>query len=440
MKIKRIDFLRIVLPRRYACFLLFLILLSASCKKEDNTDPVIILIQPSALLTVHPGDYVAVSAVISDEHTLVSTSVQLLNINFVPVATIVKVQPSGLNFNLGINYHIDNPALETGTYLICVSASDGIHSVFAYREIYVLAPPTRLINTYLIETTANQVKISALDSLNHALTPFTSLPGDYAGSSVSSRNKKLYVLGSITGSFNVLDADNGSLTNSIPPNLPAIGPTFTNLLFYNNLNFISYYAGPVRGYDPGGYQSFEVAQQGYFRPGPLQRTGNYLLTAVYYPSTSSRKLAIFNYPAGNEIQEALVNQDIASIQEKNSDEMLLFGNQNGHFVLDIYNLPGNTVNRLRDFGPGTIYSVYKMNGEEYYMATSQGLIYFRYDQNVLAPMGFQPVYNISYELISGRFYLVRGNTLTVVNGTTFTEAFSLNTTDSLAAVLFYYDR
>ena len=172
---------------------IFLFVLFFSCKKEDTLDPVIVLEKPASQITVGTSDTILVEAKITDNENIEKVTVQLLSINFVPVNSALILQPGTSEFHLSVNYILQNTQLSSGTYLIGVTASDGHNTAYAYREIYVLAlPQVRKAIFVLSKSALGQIRISKTDSLNQ-LQSFLSLPTDYSGSSISSRDQVLYL-------------------------------------------------------------------------------------------------------------------------------------------------------------------------------------------------------------------------------------------------------
>ncbi|HRH67149.1 MAG TPA: Ig-like domain-containing protein [Bacteroidia bacterium] len=417
-----------------------LVLLCYSCKKEDEIDPVIVLEKPASQITVSPADTILVQARITDNNTIQKVTVQLLSINFVPVSNALILEPSTAEFNLSVNYILQNPQLTSGTYLISVTASDGRNTAYAYREIYILALPQFRKSVFVLSKgTSGYIQINKTDSFNQ-LQPFLSLPSDYTGSSIGSRDQVLYVLGQTTGGLTFIDANTAALINSIPPNTPMGPPTFQYLHFNDNLNYISFYDGNIRAYDRNGIRQFEALQSGYARPAALLKTLDYVYVENYYSGAQQNRLEQYFFPGGNSNQIITLDLDIIRMFEKSSDELFLFGQKNGSAVLEKYNRLNNNIQLIRTFGNYQINAVYQYRNTVYYIATSVGLYRYDYDQNALSPLTFAPIQGIEYDPLLNEFFLSENNIVRVLDGGNFSEKYTLSANDSILNVLFLYDR
>ena len=419
---------------------IFLFVLFFSCKKEDTLDPVIVLEKPASQITVGTSDTILVEAKITDNENIEKVTVQLLSINFVPVNSALILQPGTSEFHLSVNYILQNTQLSSGTYLIGVTASDGHNTAYAYREIYVLAlPQVRKAIFVLSKSALGQIRISKTDSLNQ-LQSFLSLPTDYSGSSISSRDQVLYVLGQTTGGLSFIDANTAALLNSIPPNTPMGPPTFQYLHFNDNLNFVSFYDGNVRAYDQFANRQFEVVQSGFARPGVLLKTLDYVYVENYYPGSQQNRLEQYFYPSGVSNQILTLDLDIVEMCEKSADEILLFGHKNGSAVLQEYNRLNNNVQTIRTFGAYEIKSVYQYRNTLYYLATSAGLYRYDLDQNSLTPLTTTATQEVVYDALLNEYFVSENNLVRVFDGGNFSEKYTLTEPDSILKVLFLYDR
>lgn len=411
-----------------------------SCKKEDEVYPVIILENPASQITISPTDTVLVEASITDNNTIEKVTVQLLTINFAPVSSALILQPNSSEYHLSVNYILQNPQLNSGTYLIAVTASDGKNTAYAYREVYLLAlPQFRKAVFVLSKNNTGIININRVDTL-HQLQSFLNLPSDYLGSSVDSKNQVLYVLGKTTGGLTFIDANSAALINSIPPNTPMGPPTFQYLHFKDNLNFISFYDGNIRAYDQNGTQNFEAVQSGYARPNALLKTEDYVYVENFYLNAQQNKLEQYFYPSGVANQIIFLDLDIVNLYEKSSDELFLFGDKNGQAVLEKYDRLNNSIQLIRTFGNYTIHDVFQYRNTQYYLATSAGLFRYDYDMNSLSPMTSVACQGIKYDPLLNEFYLSENSTVHVIDGASFTEKYTLNCPDSILNVLFLYDR
>lgn len=422
---------------------IFLILLLSSlllnCKKETDLDPVISFISPSGQILLLAGDSIQVEADVSDDRSLTSISLQLFYMNEVPASSAVVYQPQNNSFHISTLYHVNNTLLESGHYLLTITASDGKNKTRLAREIEIQALPVERLKVFAITASTSNVFILELDSL-HGQTLFKNLNGDYLSSSLSSRHQRLNILGKNSGLFTVLDSKNGSIVNEISGLCPIGNQCFEHLHFQDELNFISYHDGQVKAYDADGLQQFEIEEDGYFRPNALYRLGNYLVAEILYLNPPVRKIGVFFYPSGVQALEAALDMNIISIFSKSDDEVFLFGHSNGLAVVEIFDLRINRTSPLRTLGNMSIHSVYQFQSEEFYIATDQGLWNYKVNLGAFTQSTTIPTQRVDYDPIMNEIFLVEGNTIKVLDAGTSLEKKQYSLADSVLNIHFLYNK
>lgn len=420
--------------------LLFLVLLHSSCKKEDQSDPLIIFRSPNSLISVQLGDSVQVIASISDNETLKMVSVQLLTFNFIPVQSTQNFEPDKNNFELNTYYLIHNPDLVSGTYLLSIRASDGTNTSYAYREIEVLALPEQLKSILVLtRRPPDGADVYKLDS-SGTTSALVTVPDDYLASGISSSAQQLYVLGENSGGFSMWDANSGAFQNSIPPLTPGLFPTFTGYHQHDELSFIAYYNGDIKAYNNLGQQRFEAPHNGFYRPRKLYRSGDYLFAEVFYSGVNQNRLAVIFYPGGAPRQEYLLDMSVQSMSVFSADELLIFGQRNGRAIVRKYEIAGNSSQVLRDFGAYELNAVIKIRTHDYLLATNQGLFLFRADLNQLSPIDAQPLQGVKYDPLQQKLYYLRNRTVEIASAANYQIISSINFPDSVLDLHFLYNR
>jgi len=399
---------------------LLILLLSSllwNCKKESNFDPVISFIKPEGSILLLAGDTFQVEAHISDDKSLTFISLQLLYMNGTPASSAVLYQPENNSFHINTLYIVNNTALESGHYLITITASDGTNTSRKAREIEIQALPVERLKLLAINATSSTVSVFELDTLQ-GYSLLTHVNGDYRSSSVSSRYRRLNILGSRSGPFTVLNASNGNLIKEISGLCPIGNQCFEYLHFQDELNFVSYYDGRLKAFDANGLQRFEIAQQGYFRPVSMFRLGDYLIAELLYLNPLNRKIGTFFYPSGVLTLEASVNMDVLSMFRRSPNELYIFGHSNGMAVVDIFNLQLNRTTPLRIFGGMTINDVYQFQTNEFYLATDQGLWNYKVDIGSFTQSTVTPIQSLKFDPVMNELFLIEGKNIKVLDAAT----------------------
>ncbi len=423
---------------KYTSFFVLASLL-LNCKKEADTDPLIEFINPPVFLNVSVYDSIFVEADVSDDGTLTMVSIQLLYQNEIPAGNEIVYHPNNNHFHLSTLYHIDNPLLESGTYLLTIKASDGRNTTRRAREIEIQAIPLERLKVLALSTSSGIVNVHQLDTAQ-GNTLFATLNSDYLSSSISSRHQRINILSSSRGPFSVLDANSGLLINEVQGNCPLGTPCFENLHFQNEFNFISYYDGKIRAFDADGLQRFEVQQEGYFRPDKVFWLDDYFYAELDYLNPQEKRLGTFFYPSGSLQLESPLDMDIVKMLKRSQDELYLLGHLNGNTVIKIFSRLTNRSVLLRNLGTMTLNSVYDFESTDIFLATDQGLWKYNIYLNSMVQLRSTPLQSINYDPLFNELYLAEQNVIRVLDGGTFLEKKHYSLADSVLNVLLLYNR
>ncbi|TAH43761.1 MAG: hypothetical protein EYC69_01925 [Bacteroidetes bacterium] len=427
---------------RYAFKILAFFIMSSvlyNCKKEDRQEPLIEILQPASLLSIQASDSIFLEAKVSDDNKLTQVSIQLLDQNQVSVSPSLVYHPQNNRFYINLLYPISNIFLDSGNYLLSIYASDGENTSRKAVEIQINAIPLERLKVLALCTPSSSVNVYSLDSaLNHSA--FSSVSGDYINCSINSRSKKLNILGRSSGDYSIIDAENGSLFNSISGLCPIASPCFEYLQSQNDLNFISYNDGNIKAFDPNGLQKFSIQQQGYFRPGASFLTDQYFFAELYYIAQQELRLGTFFYPSGVIRQEFPIDMKIMKMFYRSQDELYLFGHSSGNAVVETFNRQFNRTFPLRSFGTMKIHSVYELSAHIFYLCTDQGIWIYRAIQNQFAQIQSNSAQAILYDQVYNEFFISERNTVRVLDASTLLEKKMYTLPDSVVSVQILYNK
>lgn len=302
-----------------------------------------------------------VEAAVSDDVQLKSASIQLLNENLTPAQSILKTAAQGKKFSLSLNYEIYDPDLSSGNYYLKISASDGENDSKEYVKIFISGTPT--VRTGLIVVSGQsqyQVRISVLDS---SFTPseFATLSCDYTSSCVSSKYQYVNILGETTCGLNSFRVSN----KAIQWNIPSVGssPYFNHLDFYNQISYVCFNNGMIRGFDKDGSIRFSATTSGGNKPQKTFLHNSGLLAEESGP-VNSRQLSLY-YNTGYLAQYIPINVEVVAFFKLDDNHVFLFGNKNLQGEILLYktgqnelwapfSLPqGNTIREVEQINSGT---------------------------------------------------------------------------------------
>jgi hypothetical protein len=417
--------------------LLFLVIsllgLFASCRKLDNDPAVITILSPIAGTGFIPGDTIPVEATMTDDGVLGTVSIKLLNSSYTPVCHLENYALNDLDsYTLSQKYVIDNLYLESGDYYLTVSVSDGEEDANEYRLIVINELPKTREGVYFItRPDTMNVHVFELDSLGQLINRLT-IPGDYSESAINSRYHELIVSGYQNGYYNQYDLETYTNVFSEPP-YNGGGPSFENLFFYDNITYVSYYDGRIRGFDRFGAIKYNSAQPVYYLPGTLCVNFKYVFAEAFYPGQSETRVVVINNPSGVARQEYNLDADISTILSTGENEVMIFGNKNGDGKIYSYHVLNNDVDDLHTMTGIRIYGAVMIDSDNYALATQNGLYSFQVSNNNLIPVDVTaPSYAIEYDVVNGILFSASGNQ---VRQYAFPQPQVVNTTTSPDSVM-----
>ncbi len=426
-----------------AAFVFLIQVLFSSCKKnEDFGSPIVTILKPSSGASFAVGDTFPIQIHISDSKQITAVGIRLLNSNYIPAGHGVSSTFSGNNTVINAQYVIDNVNLVSGNYYIAVTASNGHHETNAYTLIHINELQKVRKAIYLISSANNfSCQVLKIDSL-HQPSISISIPGDYAASAIYSLGNTLFTIGKLTGNFNGYDLTSNALLFSKQSAASSI-PTFMNLFLENDVVYVSWYNGNIKGYNKTGTQKYEVQQSGYFIPDAILKNDQYFFGELYYPTVHETRIGSFYLVSGAAKQERVIDMDLKNMFTLDNGHLLLFGNDtvSGQGKIEIYNETGNGIIQLHTVPTGLLNNVVQVDNTHYFVAHSGGIYLYNYTLNGLTPFvtGF-PVYSLTYDDLDQEIFACSGNTVHVYNSSTASFQYNIANTDSVKDVRLLFSK
>lgn len=313
--------------------------IAVSCKKDkDAIPPVVSVTAPAENNSFAVFDTIKVSAEISDESQLTSVSIQLLQENLTPAQSPYRKTVNEKNYSLRSDYIIYDAELPSAVYFLKISASDGENETREYIKIHISEPAARNRGIFIISTPfVSVVNVTFLDSAFNA-EPFLTRNCDYISGCVSSKYQYINLLGeSLCGltSFRIND-------KMAQWNEPPMGSSsfFTHLDFYNEISYVCYNLGNIRGFDKNGALQFSAVSNAEYYPLKTFLYKDALFVEEKEVSGDNRRLSMF-YSTGSYARSAPVLLEIVAFAGKDDNNIFLFGNENGQGKILIYNISEN---------------------------------------------------------------------------------------------------
>jgi hypothetical protein len=431
--------------KKYFILTFILIGFVFSCKKKDadQTGPKITFSSPVFNQSFHVNDYVHVQATVTDETNLSTISVSLLDDQLNPAHITVAVSVSSPSTNIDLYYALDNIHLETGTYYILITASDGSNVARVRQKIFVNGIP-KVVKKIVVVSSSNssQTNMSFVDSAFSSIIPYRIFSGDYIGSSVSSYYQQVYMSGNYTGNFTGIKLENNSVKFSVSP-IVSSSPYFTGFFNTDKINYIARYDGFLRGYDYTGNPVYNASARSGFYVKHFCFNSNYLIAEEKEITSSSKNLITF-YTTGTSLQQTPLNQDVVEFCEKDYANVFVFGNVAGQGVIQLFDRINNHLWSPYNYplDTGSILSAVKIDANTYLIGHSNGTIYkyeFQNSSMTSYLTGYSAV-KLKYDELNNELYVVEGNRISTFDYPTKMFHHSVNSSEQILDIHLLYNR
>lgn len=395
---------------------IFILMLLFSCTKdEDSRYPRIKIIQPSENSSFSSGDNIPVKALVSDENRIEFASVRLLKENMQPaIAERIIQNISSKEYSLDIAYLISDGLIVSGNYYLRVNASDGTNEAKEFVKIIISAAPLKrqgIVLVSLISPGLTDVSLLLPDA-NGAITGIKQIQGDYLSSCVSSRYQYINISGITTGGITSVNIKDGALRWSIPSQNTF--SYFTGLDFFNEVAYIGYRDGIIRGYDNNSSIAFSGnAGMSYYAVKSF-RLGEYLVTHELKVASPGGRLAMYYNTSGTYKQSVDFNYYVVSFARFDDDNLFVFCNDTaGQGRIFMYKISENGINKpFNNVPSGKMNDAVQVDNNTYLIALPDAIYKYSY-----SPVNFVPFISLSgadkikYDALNNELVICGGNNI-----------------------------
>lgn len=423
----------------FAAFLILFIFFSTSCKKpnkqqEDTQPPQVTIYSPLASAHYTMFDTIHVSAYITDETKLTSVSVTLTDMNHAVVQGSVTDNPAGKSYTLSLPYVLSEYHINSGTYILQISASDGSNLYSAYQTITVTESPT-YISGFCVVLKNDPTNIHRYDSLLSTQVYTYSIGFPYNGMKYGPYYRQLFVNGSTGGkTFKAYDTQTNQLAYS--EQLTNSHTNFTCISTDGKKAFCGFDGGPgcdVFSYDPSNGSnstSYRYNNNTYY-PYYFTTAGAYPVAALKSKNAGQNDLLMAYYPGtGASFTSSFLTFNVLKVFSKLGSAVYVFGNDNtGQAVLNFFDplSPGLSSASLP---AGKLYDAVQVDNDNLILSIGNQLYGYRSSDHNIIPLSGAPA-AISQKL----FYTTKLNRLDAANNATISSYNYNPSTFSLVSLL-----
>lgn len=358
-----------------------------SCKKDkDTTPPVVTVTSPNDNSSYNVYDKIVVSGTASDENTLKSVSIKLVDANSATAQNSISVDVSSNSVSFQKDYYLYDIHLETGIYYIVVTASDGVSDTRVYRKIQITEVPDRRRGVYVITAPSSlQTEVNYVDSVYNNSLKY-SYSGAYVSSAVSSYHQKFFIATSSTtsGALRIINIGNGIQEwSETQPNSSA--NYFMNLMSDEQYLYCSYYNEYIQKYNYNSYRERAFYSASSYYPELVVKYYDYYISEQKSKSSNPANISVF-YNTGALMQQKDVGMDVVSILEKDASNLFVLGNNGTQGELKIYDFTNNFFWAPTTLSAGKVLDAVRVDNSTILIAHENGTIYkYQYSSTGLTP-------------------------------------------------------
>lgn len=188
-----------------------------ACNKddEDTESPRIVQVSPSDNQSFQTVDTITFIADITDNEGLTYLEISVLNTDFIPVIPKVRLNASGTSVPFAYDFVLDAPLLESGTYVLALTASDGYNTTSSYRQVLLTAIERVIERYYVVTAQGNQTTVHRGLSLN-STSPVLDFQMDLRGAALNYKQNILGLAGGSLGDALFYESEELELVQSYP--------------------------------------------------------------------------------------------------------------------------------------------------------------------------------------------------------------------------------
>ncbi|MBK8584012.1 MAG: hypothetical protein IPN88_00620 [Bacteroidetes bacterium] len=342
---------------------------------------------------------------------------------------------AGTTLSFSQSFILDNPYASSGDYFLKISAiSQGQNiELTALRKIHVTAIPRTTLKSYCILGSTNNPSLYEFDGTTSTL--LNSYNFNFIDLKIDSRYKRIYLCGKekVIG----LNSENLNEEYQLSPMALNSDSFLSSELFSGQLN-LSRNDGNIVFYNRDGQRQGETGENVFIRPLLTYSTNDYLYTSIL--KNGDRKIYVYFRPSGVPYKELLIDFDIIGFNKITEKEVLVFANKNGHTLIYLYLLTGNTVQLLKDIPSTILNGFYSNYSGTNYLLSNTGIIKYDYPTNSTMTVNNGVFSGMNYDEVNDILYCFSGSNVKQLQGTSYADLGDQLMPDSVMAVSVLYSK
>lgn len=387
------------------------------CDKDegDTEGPRIIQQLPVDNQIFSTVDTIPFLAQITDNESVRFVEISVLDLNFIPVLPKTRINYGIGTVNFAFDYILDGALLESGSYVLGLTAGDSQNTTTSYRQV-LLTAVERVIERYYVATGQSNNTVLFSGPNLASMSPALSLQMNLRGTALNYRQNIIGLVGGSLGDATFYATTDLEVKNNYPGFGNAAFPYFLGLEYSTaterfvilqnapRLQILDQLSAPLSGVDllPSYLPQQAWDESGYYFVDEKQVSG------------PLRFLTRYSYP-GLRVASSAVPGKVVQVFRLSNDAVFVWVNAPGGTELSILNLESNLVQPVYQRPGESLKDAIPIAPNTFMISTSGGLYRYNYGNGGTAVLqsGYSPE-RLYYEEISGRFYATDGATLTAL--------------------------
>ncbi|MCB2220392.1 MAG: hypothetical protein KQI35_08360 [Bacteroidetes bacterium] len=387
----------------------------SGCKKEENNQiPTIIIQSPFPNQVFSTLDSIAVEAVIEDDKNITSVKVVLTDEKFIPVQQPVYFFPEAPQYDLILNYTIDQNIMEGGSYYLQVRAEDGKNFKNAYQPVNIVAAPRELERVLVLtEPVSGKIELFEID-ISGIAEPISLFDGDFAAAAIDHAGRQLFIAGK-----NQLNLLAFNLADKIIEweleQVPSLPMHSDNCLYFDDFLYATYYSDYVYGYNNNGSIVFNATTDESEAPGRIWCKDNHLLIDFQRKNGGQPYIKTLFALTGLEKQRTWTSFKVIDFFDYEDDDVIITANSGLNGCIYNYQINSNALTLLKEITAPILCSA-QVDKNQLMVATPEGIFLYLIEAGIWTGIYNQEnIKRISFDDINKNVYIIAGNSIQVLS-------------------------
>lgn len=430
--------MRFAISKKYLTILVVSTLMIFSCKKKDETPPMVDFILPSEGAIYNVYDTVHTRFTASDETGLHHVFAQILDENFIPIAASETVNISSSTSQGSAELVIEDKLLETGSYYVLASASDGKNETREFREIRIIALPKKR-RAIFASTQGQSDLIWKIDSLFQTGNQWLQPSQDILKLCVNSQQDRLTIIGNLSTGIRSFDiSSTGIVWSDDAINVNQI-QRYTDIFCFNSVIYCGLFDRELRSYSLNGSLTLNELT-GNYRPETFYADETYLVVGMKLIGGNSHHIFVYHRQTNSLLWQQEIPMEIKAICALQNDEVLLFGNSGNQARVLHYDIGNNGYWEPRQLPVGKLSDAIKMEALNFAIAHESGLYTYTYNPNFLNQIGTLNYQDICFDVDNGTLVGAAQNLIEEIHPVNGSLINSFSQGDSITSIDIHYTR